>query len=103
MSRIWQTCPSKESYLTSLLLNNIDDFRSSVTSPTTPTNLPEEDKELPAEDNDPQPTVGCSEIESSSYLEPVDNCSIEHKLASLFLYMQTVLHISKSATQQIVE
>ncbi|KAK0137892.1 hypothetical protein N1851_025902 [Merluccius polli] len=33
----------------------------------------------------------------------VDAPSLEHKLASLFLCMQTVLHISKQATQKILE
>lgn len=55
---------------------SVNDFRLSITSPTTPTDLSEKDEELPMQYNDPQPTVGCSEIESSSYLEPVDNCTI---------------------------
>lgn len=35
--------------------------------------------------------------------EDVDFETLEHKAASLFLYMQTVLHISKSAVQKVVE
>ena len=36
-------------------------------------------------------------------MEDVDSETLEHKLASLFLSMQTVLHVSRSATQKIVE
>lgn len=35
--------------------------------------------------------------------EDVESETLGHKLASLFLYMQTVLHVSRSATQKIVE
>ena len=40
---------------------------------------------------------------SSEYLEDVDAKTLEHKLASLFLCMQTLLHVSKNAVQKIVE
>lgn len=36
-------------------------------------------------------------------VEDVNSETLEHKLATLFLSMQTVLHVSRSATQKIVE
>lgn len=62
------------------------------------TDLPEEGEEFPAEYSDPLSTIGGSEIENSSYLQPVDSSTIEPKDASLFLWMQTVLYNSKSLT-----
>ena len=35
--------------------------------------------------------------------EVVDSETLQHKLASLFLCMQTVLHVSRGSTQKIVE
>ncbi|XP_062250776.1 uncharacterized protein LOC133960292 [Platichthys flesus] len=106
-------CPFKDCEFTSTVLStfsshisrrhnsyNLNDFRASVTSSTPqPTNPSEPDEEFPPEINVLQHP---SEVESSSYVEPADSSTVEHKLASLFLYMQTVLHISKSATQQII-
>ena len=36
-------------------------------------------------------------------VEDVDSETLEHKLASLFLSMQTVLHVFQGTTQKIVE
>ncbi|XP_034051009.1 uncharacterized protein LOC117531911 isoform X2 [Thalassophryne amazonica] len=41
--------------------------------------------------------------EVEEIVEDVDSEILEHKLASLFLCMQTVLHVSRAATQKIVE
>lgn len=41
--------------------------------------------------------------EVEDIVEHVDSETLEHKLASLFLSMQTVLHVSRSARQKIVE
>lgn len=49
----------------------------------------------------------CEHIPSSSAVsdceDRVDAPSLEHRLASLFLCMQTTLHISRQATQKIIE
>ena len=45
--------------------------------------------------------VRADEVEE--IVENVNSETLEHKLASLFLSMQTVLHVSRSATQKIVE
>lgn len=59
--------------------------------------------------------IACESVASTSFQddssyvfeeERVDNLeyeTIEHKIASLFLCMQTVLHVSGSAVQRIVE
>lgn len=48
-----------------------------------------------------QHSVRPDEVEE--IVEHVDSETLKHKLASLFLYMQTVLHVSRGATQTIVE
>lgn len=45
--------------------------------------------------------VRLNEVED--IVEDVDSETLEHQFASLFLSMQTVLHVSRSATQKIVE
>ncbi len=57
-------------------------------------------------DNDDVDAVESSQIvqeATASGCESVDIETLEHKLASVFLKMQTVLHISKSAIHNIVE
>lgn len=78
----------------------VDDFKQSVRSQITPSNLSEEEDSFV--EYDIQPAAVCFEKEGSSYLEPVNNSTIESKLASLYLYMQTSLHISKSAAQEVI-
>lgn len=41
--------------------------------------------------------------EVEEVVEDVDSETLEHKLAYLFLCMQTMLHVSQVATQKIVE
>lgn len=42
-------------------------------------------------------------VSETTYPEPVNFETLEHKLGSLLLYMQTILHITKRATQEILD
>ncbi|KAG9277980.1 hypothetical protein AMEX_G5760 [Astyanax mexicanus] len=59
----------------------------------------------PLDNSELEALQSCSSQESSDSGrgECVDDEALEHKIASLFLRMQTVLHVSKSALQKIVE
>lgn len=50
--------------------------------------------------NEHIPSTSCTVNDCEDRVDPP---SLEHKLASLFLGMQTVLHISRQATQRIIE
>lgn len=55
---------------------------------------------------DREPTVEIeNELPTASALaiEKIDSLTLQHKLASLFLCMQTVLHVSRQATKKILE
>lgn len=47
--------------------------------------------------------VSQDDVVAEEEFEEVNVESIKYRLATLFLHMQTVLHVSKSATQEIVE
>lgn len=87
--------------------HTLKDFRTSI---TTDTEDESNDIGQPLEDDLEAGTSSQSclrqesvEEGSAESVEDVNVETLEHKLASLFLCMQTVLHVSKSATQKIVE
>lgn len=75
----------------------LKDFRTIVSSNTED----EASEQYDCEAGTSQNSVRADEVEE--IVEDVDNETLEHKLASLFLHMQTELHVSRSATQNIVE
>lgn len=77
---------------------SLQDYRTTVRSSTS--NGEQVDFEVSSQDN-----VSASDVEDYvvEVEENVDNETLKHKLAALFLSMQTVLHISRSATQITVE
>jgi len=79
------------------------DLRNSVITETENINT---DTTLNFDDNDDHDAGQSSQVvqeSTDSGCESVDIETLEHKLASVFLKMQTVLHISKSAIHNIVE
>lgn len=118
------SCPFKDCELTTNVLSTFsshisrkhksqgfEDFSSSVTLRTD--RLESNEETGSEESTDPMQNLQSnvsdvtvpavpSEHETNVYLEPVEYRSLEHKLASLILYMQTILHVSKSAIQEIL-
>ncbi len=77
---------------------NVDSFRAELTTRVSLSPV----SELLVEDT-PEPSLNVLSFSSTSDNEEDIDKSFEHRLASLFLCMQTILHVSKSAIQEIAE
>ena len=77
-------------------------FRPSVRD-TVASGVESNDTDQPSETGLSLTSSGLDSTERADCVDNVDAEILEHKLASLFLRMQCMLHVSKSAIQAIVE